>query len=102
MIPLIDDNREALERLCLRYRVLRLELFGSAAGEGFDPESSDLDFLVEFHPLRENEYADAYFGLLEGLKTLFGRDVDLVVESAVKNPPFRQSIERSRKLLYAA
>lgn len=102
MIQLIDDNRKALEDLCLRYRVRRLEIFGSAVGGGFDPSSSDLDFLVEFHELRENEYADAYFGLLEDLRTLFQRDVDLVMDSAVKNPYFRESIERSRTLLYAA
>ena len=102
MIELIDDNRSALEDLCRRYQVRRLDIFGSAAGGGFDPETSDLDFLVEFHPLRENEYADAYFGLLEDLKTLFQREVDLVVDSAVKNPYFRESIERSRKRLYAA
>ncbi|MFQ5700696.1 MAG: nucleotidyltransferase family protein [Acidobacteriota bacterium] len=102
MIQLIADNRRALENLCLRYRVRRLELFGSATGEGFDPESSDLDFLVEFQKLRDNEYADAYFGLLEDLKALFQREVDLVVDSAVKNPYFRQGIDRSRTLLYAA
>ena len=68
-----------------------------------DPgRSTSLDFLVEFQQLRDNEYADAYFGLLEDLKALFSREVDLVVESAVKNPYLRQSIDRSRKLLYAA
>lgn len=102
MIKLIDDNRKALEALCRRYRVLRLDIFGSAVDGRFDPGSSDLDFLVAFHELRPNEYADAYFGLLEDLKTLFQRDVDLVMDSAVKNPYFRESIERSRTLLYAA
>ncbi len=102
MIQLIDDKRKAIEALCRRYRVLRLEIFGSAVAGGFDPSSSDLDFLVEFHELRDNEYADAYFGLLEDLGTLFQRDVDLVVNSAVKNPYFRESMERSRTLLYAA
>lgn len=102
MIQLLKDNREAVERLCHRYRVRRLDVFGSALGEGFDPQSSDLDFLVEFEDLRHNEYADTYFGLLEGLAALFQRDVDLVVHSAVKNRYFRESIERSRVLLYAA
>jgi hypothetical protein len=102
MIQLIADNRSALEDLCRRRRVRRLDIFGSAVGEGFDPESSDLDFLVEFHELRDNEYADAYFGLLDELKALFQREVDLVVDSAVKNPCFRESIERSRTGLYAA
>lgn len=102
MIKLISDSQKALQDLCLKHRVRRLELFGSAAGHGFDPESSDIDFLVEFHQLRDNEYAEAYFGLLEDLKALYKREVDLVVESAVKNPYLRQNIDRSRKLLYAA
>ena len=40
--------------------------------------------------------------LAEALRDLFHRNVDLVVLSAVKNPYFRESIERSRTLLYAA
>ena len=35
-------------RLCERYGVERLDLFGSAAGEGFDLNRGDLDFLVFF------------------------------------------------------
>ncbi len=102
MVREIADNRKALDSLCRRFQVRRLELFGSAVGEAFDRESSDLDFIVEFAELPENGYADAYFGLAEALEALFQRDVDLVVLSAVKNPYFRESIERSRTLLYAA
>ena len=102
MVHEIEDQRAALEDPCRRFQVDRLELFGSAVGENFDRESSDLDFIVEFDDLREGEHADMYFGLAEALKDLFRRDVDLVVLSAVKNPYFRESIERSRTLLYAA
>jgi predicted nucleotidyltransferase len=102
MIPVVQENRDAVERLCRQFLVRRLELFGSAVGEEFDPETSDLDFLVDFEELKPNEYADTYFGLLEGLRKLFNRDVDLVMASAVKNPYFLESIERSRTLLYAA
>jgi len=102
MIREIETQRGALEALCRRFRVRRLELFGSAVGESFDPQSSDLDFLVEFLDLPSNGYADAYFGLAEALKDLFHREVDLVVLTAVKNPYFRESIERSRMPLYAA
>ncbi len=48
MIPLIERRRLAVEALCQKYRVTRLEVFGSAAGDSFDPEKSDVDFLVEF------------------------------------------------------
>ncbi len=102
MVREIEDHRIAIEALCRRFQVRRLELFGSAVGETFDQNSSDLDFIVEFADLPANGYADAYFGLAEALTELFHRDVDLVVLSAVKNPYFRESIERSRTLLYAA
>ncbi len=102
MIREITEQSAAIEGLCGRFRVRRLELFGSAATGRFNSKSSDLDFLVEFDALRANEYADAYFGLLEELQQLFKRDVDLVVSGAVKNPYLRESIQRSRTLLYAA
>jgi hypothetical protein len=102
MIREISENRSALEALCRRFRVRRLELFGSAAGTRFDPETSDFDFLVEFLPLPPGERADAYFGLLEAIQALFGRRVDLVMTRAIRNPYFLEGIASSRTLLYAA
>jgi predicted nucleotidyltransferase len=101
VIDAVRDKKEAIERLCARYRVARLELFGSAATEGFT-ENSDVDFLVEFLPLQPGEHADAYFGLLEALEELFQRPVDLVMTGAIKPPYFRRAIEDSRVQLYAA
>jgi predicted nucleotidyltransferase len=103
MINLIEDNYEALKELCLRYHVRRLELFGSALmADNFDQDTSDLDFLVEFLPLKQGEYADTYFGLLEAIENLFHRHIDLVMIKAVKNHYFLESINRNRKVLYAA
>ena len=102
MIAVIQEKSAELEQLCRRLHVRRLDLFGSAAtGEGLAGES-DLDFLVEFEPLPSGAYADAYFGLLESLEQLFGRHVDLVVRSAIRNPYFRQSVDATRTLVYAA
>jgi hypothetical protein len=103
MVGLIEDNYEALKSLCVRHRVRRLELFGSAlTGDNFNPEKSDLDFLVEFLPLKQGEYADTYFGLLEAIENLFNRDIDLVMTGAIKNPYFLELINKNRKVLYAA
>ena len=102
MIPEIREQSAAIDELCKRFRVRRLELFGSAVTGRFSPQSSDLDFLVEFEQLGANEYADAYFGLLEELQKIFKRQVDLVMLASIKNPYLRESIERSRTLLYAA
>ncbi len=99
---LLEQHRTQLEALCRRYGVQRLEVFGSAATGLAQSGESDLDFLVEFGPLPPGGYADAYFGLLESLEALYGRPVDLVVASAIRNPFFLQSVERTRTLLYAA
>jgi predicted nucleotidyltransferase len=102
MTSFFDQRRAEVEAPCRRYHVRRLELFGSAATGQDHPGESDLDFLVEFDALPPGGYADAYFGLLEALQSLSGRPVDLVVASAIKNPYFRQSVERTKTLLYAA
>lgn len=103
MIGLIKNNGETIERLCLQYHVRRLELFGSALTDGsFNPKKSDIDFLVEFLPLKPGEHADSYFGLLEALQDLFGRHIDLVETKAIRNPYFLESVNRNRKEIYAA
>ncbi len=103
MISFIEENYESLKRLCKQYRVKRFEVFGSSlTGEGFDPENSDLDFLVEFLPLQPGEHANAYFGLLEALQDLFRRTIDLVETKAIRNPYFLESINQNRKEIYAA
>lgn len=102
MNRLIENNRRELEQICRLRHVQRIDLFGSATGADFDPASSDLDFLVTFNDLPVSSYADAYFGLLEDLQKLFHRPVDLVVESSIQNPYFRQSVDLTRTLVYAA
>jgi uncharacterized protein len=102
MIAEIASHREELTELCRRFNVRRLDLFGSAASDDFDAERSDLDFLVEFEPAPPGGYADAFFGLKESLEQLFGRPVDLVAPAAIRNPYFRESVERAKVPLYAA
>jgi uncharacterized protein len=102
MLSVIGSEKDRLEALCRRFGVKRLELFGSASGGRFDSEASDLDFLVIFDPSVADSRADRYFGLLEALESLFSRPVDLVELEAIRNPYFRESVERSRTLLYAA
>ena len=102
MNQLVERKLDDLARLCEKFRVKRLDLFGSATTDLFDPQTSDLDFLVSLQEMDFGEYADAYFGLLKGLQELFDRHIDLVMESAIKNPYFRQDVEATRMPLYAA
>ena len=98
----VAERAAEVGQLCRYYGVLRLDLFGSAATGRYRTQESDLDFVVEFEELPTAAYADAYFGLLEALERLFGQPVDLVVDTAIKNPYFRQSLEETRTLVYEA
>ena len=102
MYGLVQAKQDELAALCRRFGARRLELFGSATGERFDPEASDLDFLVEFDPSEPGSPADRYFGLLEALQALYGRPVDLVDLAAIRDPYFLEAIEASRTVLHAA
>jgi uncharacterized protein len=102
MKPISGDTLETVALLCRKFRVERLELFGSAAQGTFDPNSSDLDFLVEFQTMPPVEHSRAYFGLLFALEDHFHQSIDLVETIAVSNPHFLKKIESQRSVLYAA
>ena len=102
MHEMIATRIPQLEALCRRHRVKALWAFGSATTEDFDPARSDIDLLVEFLPGTDGGFSHPYFGLLDDLRALFGRDVDLVMTTAVRNRYFRESLERSKAPIYAA
>ena len=105
MIDLVRDKQDQLRALCRKHDVKALYLFGSATGDEFDPERSDLDFAVEFTPRPRRGFDDVYFRLLEDLCQLFGREVDLVEKHVVEqseNYIRRERILSSLELLYAA
>ncbi|WP_108471096.1 nucleotidyltransferase family protein [Rhodanobacter thiooxydans] len=97
----LQAHREGLATLCRRHRVRRLAVFGSAA-RGEAKAGSDYDFLVEFDTLPPGGYATAFFGLHEDLQALLGAPVELIVERAIRNPYFRQSVQAQRQELYTA
>jgi predicted nucleotidyltransferase len=102
MHEVIARHRAEIETLCRRFRIRRLDLFGSALGERFDPDASDVDVLVEFDTGGEFDYYGTYFGLKEGLEQLLGRPVDVVSVTSIDNPYFRAQVMQTRETLYAA
>jgi len=102
MMGLLETQRTQIAELCARYGVARLEAFGSALRDDFRPEESDLDLLVELQPMEPYARVEAYFGLLNGLRALLNRKIDLVMVGAVRNPYISREIERTKQLLYAA
>lgn len=101
MTNLIDLHRDEVADLCRRAGARRLDAFGSAVRTDFNPQASDLDFLVEFNEVPPSAYANAYFALKEGLESLFGRPVDLVTGSSLANPYFRERVLAERQNVYA-
>lgn len=102
MIALVRDRQTELRTLCALYNVRRLALFGSAARqEDFQPESSDLDFLVKFAPSEADRPASRFFGLLANLERLFNRSVDLVDIAAIRNRYLERAVIADEESLYA-
>ena len=102
MTTIIENKRQAIEDACKRHGVARLDVFGSALRDDFSPIDSDVDLLVEFSPLESYAKVDAYFGLLNELRDILGRDVDLVMSGAVKNRYIASDIDRTKQMVYAA
>lgn len=95
----IEKVKPEIERLCRRLPVKRLGLFGSALGQNFS-QSSDIDVLVIFDSSENIDLFDKYFELKEQLEEIFKREVDLVVDRKFKNPVLRESIDRTRIVIY--
>lgn len=98
-MDLIEKNISELKKLCEKYNVSELYVFGSFAN-GEMKRESDIDFLVTFDLIDLNAYADNYFDFKFALEDLFQRNIDLLEEKAIKNPYLKQSIDSSKKLIY--
>ncbi len=96
---MLNVDRDALTRLCARYHVTELSLFGSAARGTLRPES-DVDLLVVF----EEGALVTLFTLVDlqtELSELFGRRVDLVPKGGLK-ATLRSEVLAEARVLYAA
>ena len=96
----IELPKDRIVEFCRHKGIKELALFGSILTDHFGPDS-DIDILVSFE-------ADCGYSLLdlaqikEELKTILGREVDLVEKAALKNPFRRHSILHNMEIVYAA
>ena len=102
MIELVKEHRGRIHELCVRYRVRRLDVFGSALRDDFDDATSDVDLVVEFDAGAARDGLQSYFGLKADLEALLARPVDLVELAGMENTRLKRLIERSKVPLYAA
>jgi uncharacterized protein len=102
-VDIISQHLEDIRSLCREYGVVRLDIFGSATREDFDPRRSDIDLLVEFAAGTDlGPWMARFFELQERLEAMLGRKVDLVMAAGLRNPYLLRSIEQDRRVLYVA
>ena len=95
----IEKVKPEIERVCRRLPVKRLGIFGSAVSRDFS-RTSDVDILVIFDSGENIDLFDSYFSLKEQLEEIFKREVDLIVDRKFRNPVLRESIDKTRVVIY--
>lgn len=98
----IESRREQIAAICREHGVARLLVFGSVLRDDFNPETSDIDFLVQFLPEINKGWMSEYTDLKIALEELFRRKVDVIPNKRFRNPYFRAAVEADQELLYAA
>ena len=96
---LIETYKNQIERLCESYKVKTLYSFGSVNTSKFTQES-DVDLVVDFKIEDPIEYTENYFGLKFELEKIFNRQIDLLESKAIKNPFLKESIDKTKVLVY--
>lgn len=101
MVHIVEHNIESIDAVCKSNHVSELSLFGSAVSGSFN-NTSDLDFAVLFdESLSPLEHGDAFFSLKSDLEELFNREIDLLSYRVIKNPVFKEELDKTRVILYA-
>jgi len=101
----IDLPLEAIARVCEKYGVSELAVFGSVLRDDFDPQRSDVDFLVRFIDNDAGPWMGKFMDMEEELGTLLGRKVDVVDWRGIEqssNPYRRGHILKHARRLYVA
>ncbi len=95
-----DIPISAIKDFCRRWKIEEFALFGSILRDDVAPES-DVDVLVTLVDDSRLALYD-WVDMQDELKEIFGREVDLVSKSGLRNPFRRNEIRRTRKVIYAS
>jgi uncharacterized protein len=97
----LAKNMAEIRRLCERFEVVKLELFGSATGSDFDPNRSDFDFIATFADKRPgSRYGFRFLEFEEQLGKILDRPVDVIGDQPFSNPYFARTVNESRQTIY--
>lgn len=98
--PRIPIDHKRIAEFCRRWRISEFALFGSVLRDDFRPDS-DVDVLVSFEQEAPWSLFD-FVDMAEELKTLFGRNVDVIEKAGLRNPFRRHAILTTKQVIYAA
>lgn len=99
--PSVAQHLPKIRELAEEYGIDKLEIFGSSMTDAFDPERSDVDFIVHYPDGYEfGSFLKRFLDLEEDLSEVIHRPAQLVMTSALKHERFRQNANRTRMLIY--
>lgn len=99
----IDLPLEDIARVCQKFGVSELAVFGSVLRDDFDPARSDVDFLVRFIDNDAGDWGHKCMDMEEELGQLLGRKVDVVSWRGIEestNPVRRGHILKHARQVY--
>lgn len=99
MNQIITNSYDKIAALCERHSVQSLYVFGSVLTPCFNADS-DIDFLVHFNTADISDYVTNFFSLKHSLESELGRPVDLVEDKSIRNPIFRNNVDRTKVPIY--
>ena len=97
---IIENNIAEIEEICRSFSVKRLYVFGSLGNDTFDINKSDVDLIVELEEEDPIKKGEKLISLWNKFEDLFGRNVDLLSNSNVRNPYLQQGIDATKKMVY--
>jgi predicted nucleotidyltransferase len=81
----ISISQKQISDYCRRWKIIRLEIFGSATREDFNP-NSDIDLLVEYDPDFHRTLADMDL-MQDEIEDILQRNVDLIPKRSIQQSP---------------
>ena len=95
----IHIKYEDIVKICEKYRLSELSIFGSSIRGDFKA-NSDIDILIAYEDVWQNDPFD-FIDIQEEFEIITGRKVDIIDKDALTNPIRKEDILASREVIYA-
>jgi predicted nucleotidyltransferase len=100
--PIFKIQLPLVAKLFKDHKIKSAYAFGSVVSNEFN-DKSDIDLLINFQDdLEPLERGEIWWNLHDSLRNVFNREIDLVIESSLKNPYFIEELNEKKQLIYAA